>query len=241
MQNLNITNICIYIILNLCCLNKYFSYKEDNENCCTKLFCDCFKNPVIKGKNSEEKEKSSKDKVEDINKNYTPIKIDIKIKIDVQKITKIILKYFLEEDNKNIENQDLQDLNENNNMDPFASNEQPQNDKDNNILYMQELYKTRDKNIIYHNADFYYKRKDVYFSFRTRMSRSKDGRIIFEDQSIFTYKNKSENNLAIKKDEDGSETIFESETQLKTYLYEHIKADLPENIIIINEEEKKLP
>ena len=231
-------NLYIYIILNLFCLNKYFSIEDDNENCCTKLFCDCFKNPVIKGKNSEEKEK---DKVEDINKNYTPIKIDIKIKIDVQKITKIILKYFLEEDNKNIENQDLQDLNENNNMDPFASNEQPQNDKDNNILYMQNLYKTRDKNIIYHNADFYYKRKDVYFSFRTRMSRSKDGKIIFEDQSIFKYKNKSENNLAIKKDEDGSETIFESETQLKTYLYEHIKADLPENIIVINEEEKKLP
>ena len=242
MQNLNITNICIYIILNLCCLNKYFSNEEDNEDCCTKLFCDCFKNPVIKGKNSEEKEKSSKDNVEDINKNYTPIKIDIKIKIDVQKITKIILKYFLEEDNKNIENQELQDLNENNNIDPFTSYEQPQNDKDNNIS-IQNLYKTRDKNIIYHNADFYYRRKDVAFLFRTQMSRSEDGSINFYNQSIFKYKNKSENknNWTKKDDKDGSVTIFESEEQLKDGLYETIKADLPENIIVINEEEKKLP
>lgn len=240
MQNLNITNICIYIILNLCCLNKYFSYEEDNENCCTKLFCDCFKNPVIKGKKSEEKEK---DKVEDINKNYTPIKIDIKIKIDVQKITKIILKYFLEEDNKNIENQDLQDLNENNNIDPFTSYEQPQNDKDNNILSIQNLYKKEKNNIIHYHADFYYRRKDVAFLFRTQMSRSEDGRIIFKDQSIFKYKNKSENknNWAITEDKDESETIYESEEQLKKGLYLNIVGDLPENIIVINEEEKKLP
>ena len=236
-------NFYIYIILNLCCLNKYFSNEEDNEDCCTKLFCDCFKNPVIKGKNSEEKEKSSKDKVEDINKNYTPIKIDIKIKIDVQKITKIILKYFFEEDNKNIENQNLQDLNENNNMDPITSYEQPQNDKDNNILYMQKLYKEENNNIIHHHADFYYKKKDFIFLFRTKMNRTKNGDIIFKDQSIFYYKNKSENknNWTIKEDKDGSETIFESNEQLKNGLYENIKADLPENIIVINEEEKKLP
>ena len=234
-------NLYIYIILNLCCLNKYFSNEDDNENCCTKLFCDCFKNPVIKGKNSEEKEKSSKDKVEDINKNYTPIKIDIKIKIDVQKITKIILKYFLEEDNKNIENQDLQDINENNNIDPFTSYEQPKNDKDNNILSIQKLYKKEKNNIIHYHADFYYRRKDVAFLFRTQMSRSEDVRIIFKDQSIFKYKNKSENknNWAITEDKDWSETIFESETKLKNDLYENIKADLPENdIIVINEEEK---
>ena len=88
------------------------------------------------------------------NKNYTPIKIDIKIKIDVQKITKIILKYFLEEDNKNIENQDLQDLNENNNIDPFTSYEQPQNDKDNNILSIQKLYKKEKHNIIHYHPNF---------------------------------------------------------------------------------------
>ena len=236
-------NLYIYIILNLCCLNKYFSIEDDNENCCTKLFCDCLKNPVIKGKNSEEKEKSSKDKVEDINKNYTPIKIDIKIKIDVQKITKIILKYFFEEDNKNIENQD-QDLNENNNMDPFTSQEQPQNDKDNNILYMQKLYKKEKNNIIHYHADFYYKKKDFIFLFRTKMNRAQNGDIIFKDQSIFYHENKSENknNWAITEDKDGAETIFESETKLKNDLYENIKADLSENdIIVINEEEKKLP
>ena len=240
MQNLNMTY--IYMILNLCCLNKYFSYEEDNENCCTKLFCDCFKNPVIKGKNSEEKEKSSKDKVEDINKNYTPIKIDIKIKIDVQKITKIILKYFFEEDNKNIENQNLQDLNENNNMDPITSYEQPQNDKDNNILYMQKLYKEENNNIIHHHADFYYKKKDFIFLFRTKMNRAQNGDIVFKNHSIFYYENKSENNQAIKEGYEWAETRYESKEQLKNGLYETIKADLPENdIIVINEEEKKLP
>ena len=233
-------NLYIYIILNLCCLNKYFSNEDDNENCCTKLFCDCFKE---KDEEEEKERKSSKDKVEDINKNYTPIKIDIKIKIDVQKITKIILKYFLEEDNKNIENQDLQDINENNNIDPFTSYEQPQNDKDNNILSIQNLYKKKINNIIYYHADFYYRRKDVAFLFRTQMNRSEDGRIIFKDQSIFKYKNKSENknNWAITEDNDRSETIFESEEQLKKGLYLNIKADLPGNIIVINEEEKKLP
>ena len=240
MQNLNMTY--IYMILNLCCLNKYFSYEEDNENCCTKLFCDCFKNPVIKGKNSEEKEKSSKDNVEDINKNYTPIKIDIKIKIDVQKITKIILKYFFEKDNKNIENQNLQDLNENNNMDPITSYEQPQNDKDNNILYMQKLYKEENKNIIHHHADFYYKKKDFIFLFRTKMNRAQNGDIVFKNHSIFYYENKSENNQAIKEGYEWAETRYESKEQLKNGLYETIKADLPENdIIVINEEEKKLP
>ena len=234
-------NLYIYIILNLCCLNKYFSIEDDNKNCCTKLFCDCFKNPVIKGKNSEEKEK---DKVEDINKNYTPIKIDIKIKIDIQKITKIILKYFFEEDNKNIENQDLQDLNENNNMDPFTSYEQPKNDKDNNILSIQKLYKKEKNNIIHYYADFYYKKKDFTFLFRTKMNRAENGDIVFKDQSIFNHKNKSENknNWAITEDKDCGETIFKSEEQLKTGLYETIKADLPENdIIVISEEEKKLP
>ena len=240
MQNLNMTY--IYMILNLCCLNKYFSYEEDNENCCTKLFCDCFKNPVIKGKNSEEKEKSSKDNVEDINKNYTPIKIDIKIKIDVQKITKIILKYFFEKDNKNIENQNLQDLNENNNMDPITSYEQPQNDKDNNILYMQKLYKEENNNIIHHHADFYYKKKDFIFLFRTKMNRAQNGDIVFKNHSIFYYENKSENNQAIKEGYEWAETRYESKEQLKNGLYETIKADLPENdIIVINEEEKKLP
>ena len=236
-------NLYIYIILNLCCLNKYFSNEDDNENCCTKLFCDCFKNPVIKGKNSEGKEKSNKDKVKDINKNYTPIKIDIKIKIDVQKITKIILKYFLEEDNKNIENQNLQDLNENNNMDPITSYEQPQNDKDNNILYMQKLYKEENNNIIHYHADFYYKKKDFIFLFRTKMNRAENGDIVFKDQSIFSHKNKSENknNWAITEDNDWSETIFKSKEQLKTGLYVSIEGDLPENIIVINEEEKKLP
>lgn len=35
--------------------------------------------------------------------------------------------------------------------------------------------------------------------------------------------------------------IFKSEEQLKTGLYVSIEGDLPENIIVINEEEKKLP
>lgn len=223
-------------------MNKYFSNEEDNGNCCTKLFCDCFKNPVIKGKNSEEKEKSSKDNVEDINKNYTPIKIDIKIKIDVQKITKIILKYFFEKDNKNIENQDLQDLNENNNIDPFTSYEQPQNDKDNNVLSIQKLYKKEKNNIIHYHADFYYKKKDFIFLFRTKMNRAQNGDIVFKNHSFFYYENKSENNWAIKDGYEWAETRYESKEQLKNGLYETIKADLPENdIIVINEEEKKLP
>ena len=76
------------------------------------------------------------------------------------------------------------------------------------------------------------------------MNRAENGDIVFKDQSIFNHKNKSENknNWAITEDKDCGETIFKSEEQLKTGLYETIKADLPENdIIVIIEEKKKLP
>ena len=74
------------------------------------------------------------------------------------------------------------------------------------------------------------------------MNRAQNGDIIFKNHSIFYYENKSENNWAIKEGNEWAITEYESNEQLKDGLYETIKADLPENdIIVINEEEKKLP
>ena len=51
MQNLNVI---IYIILNFCCLNKYFSSEDDNEDCCCCKWCeDCYKKKITQNNTDE--------------------------------------------------------------------------------------------------------------------------------------------------------------------------------------------
>ena len=72
MQNLNMIYICIYIILNLCCLNKYFSNEDDDEDscCCCKWCEDCYKKKITQNNTNKQKsEINNNDKKENKDEN----------------------------------------------------------------------------------------------------------------------------------------------------------------------------